>query len=197
MKRILVKFYKKGRARFLSHRETMRALERALRRSGAPLLFSEGHSPRPRMSFSPALPLGVAAEAEYLEVSVVQEPDTETLREEMEGSLPEGMGVVSIQVLPPGMPRLSRWARYGLYRVEREGRALYLALRLTGEGEGRLREALNGLSAYLGEDLGGSEVTRAGIYASLDEVLEETPGELYFYRGKEGELEVMQGGHQG
>lgn len=197
MKRILVKFYKRGDARFLSHRETMRALERALRRSGAALLFTEGYNPRPRMSFSPALPLGVAAEAEYLEVSVVEETDLQAMRENMHRSLPSGLGIVSLQVLPPSMPRLSRWTRYGLYRVEAGDRRYHLALRLSGEGEGRLKEALERLGEYLKADLQGGEVTRVGIYASRDEVAEEVTGAIYLYRGKEGELEVMQGGHKG
>lgn len=195
MKRILVKFYKRGDARFLSHRETMRALERALRRSGAALLFTEGYNPRPRMSFSPALPLGVAAEAEYLEVSVVEEPDLQAMRENMHRSLPSGLGIVSLQVLPPSMPRLSRWTRYGLYRVEAGDRRFHLALRLSGEGEGRLKEALERLGEYLKTDLQSGEVTRVGIYASREEVAEEVAGPIYLYRGREGELEVMQGGY--
>ncbi len=196
MKRVLVKFYKKGDARFLSHRETMRALERALRRSGVALVFTEGYNPRLRMSFSPALPLGVAAEAEYLEVSVGEEPDLQAARESMDRSLPLGLGIVSMQVLPPHMPRLSRWTRYGLYRVEADGSRFHLALRLSGEGEGRLKEALVRLGEYLRRDLQGGEVTRVGIYASREEVAEEVAGPLYLYRGREGELEVMQGGHK-
>ena len=197
MRRLLVNYYKKGDARFLSHRETMRALERALRRSGAALLFTEGFNPRPRMSFSPALPLGVAAEADYLEVAVAEEPDLRAMRESMDRSLPEGLGIVSIQAMPPHVPRLSRWARYGLYRVEAAGRRYHLALRLGGEGEGRLREALQALERHLQEDIRDGEVTRVGIFASRDELWEEVDGPLYLYRGREGELEVMQGGHQG
>lgn len=197
MKRVLVKYYKKGDARFLSHRETMRALERALRRSGAALLFTEGFNPRPKMSLSPALPLGVAAEAEYLEVAVAEDPDLRAMRENMDRSLPEGLGIVSIQLMPPHMPRLSRWARYGLYRIEADGRRYHLALQLGGEGEGRLRDALEELERHLQEALRGGEVTRVGIFASRDELWEEVDGPLYLYRGKERELEVMQGGHKG
>ncbi len=192
MKRLLVKYYKKGEASYLSHRETMRALERALRRSGAELVFTSGFHPRVKMSLSPALPLGVAAEAEYLEVAVRREPDLESVLKRMNEALPLGMGVVSLQVLPEYMPKLSRWARYGLYRVEGGNGVYHLCLRVDGEGGGRLRDALERLRESFGVEAG--KVTRVGLYASRDEVLEENPGEVYFYHAGKDELERLEEG---
>jgi len=195
VKRILVKYYKKGDAAFLSHRETMRVLERALRRSGADLVFTSGFHPRVKMSFSPALPLGVAAEAEYLEAAVEGEPDLEEMIKRMNDALPEGMGVTSLQVMPGYMPKLSRWARYGLYRVEGGNGTLHLCMRLDGEGGGRLRDALQLLKERWGVE--AEAVTRVGIYASRDEILEENPGKVYFYHAGKGELEEMEGSGAG
>ncbi|MGQ9475525.1 MAG: TIGR03936 family radical SAM-associated protein [Actinomycetota bacterium] len=191
MKRVLVKFYKKGDAAFLSHRETMRALERALRRSGADLVFTSGFHPRVKASFSPALPLGVAAEAEYLEVAVEREPDLQAMLGRMNEALPRGLGVVSLQLLPDNMPKLSRWARYGLYQVEIGDGVHNLCLRLDTEGGGRLRDALQLLEGRLGAEVG--KVTRVGIYASRDEVLEENGGKIvYFYHADKRELEILE-----
>ncbi len=189
MRRLLVKFYKKGEAALLSHRETMRAMERALRRSGLPLAYTAGYHPHPKVSYSPALPLGVAAEAEYLEVAVEGDVDPKEAREMMNTALPSGLGVVSIEILPPSMPRLSRWTRYGLYRVEAGDAVLHLCLRLSGEGGGRLRDALERLEKETGLNLKGSYITRTGIFASREEVLEEAPRPVYFYRGSDGRLE--------
>lgn len=189
MRRLLVKFYKKGEAALLSHRETMRAMERALRRSGVPLAFTSGYHPHPKVSYSPALPLGVAAEAEYLEVAVEGNVDPEDALVRMNASLPPGLGVVSVEILPPSMPRLSRWTRYGLYRVEAGDTILHLCLRLSGEGGGRLKDALRRLEEETGLDLEGSRITRAGIFASREEVLEEAPRPVYFYRGSDDSLE--------
>ncbi len=48
-----------GEVRFLSHLDLLRTMERALRRSGLPIAYSEGYSPpRPKMSFGFALPVG-------------------------------------------------------------------------------------------------------------------------------------------
>ncbi len=186
----MVKYYKKGDAAYLSHRETMRAMERALRRSGADLVYTSGFHPRVKVSFAPALPLGVSAEAEYLEVAVEREPDLVDMTKRMNEALPEGLRVVSLQVLPDYMPKLSRWARYGLYRVEGAGGSFHLCLRIDGEGGGRLRDALQKLEDRFGA--GVDAVTRVGIYASRDEILEEYPDKVYFYHTENGELENME-----
>lgn len=63
---IQIRFTKKGRARFLSHRELMTVLERAIRRAQIPVKMSEGFNPRPRLSFPTALPLGVESDDELM-----------------------------------------------------------------------------------------------------------------------------------
>jgi len=193
MRRLLVKYSKEGDASFLSHREAMRALERALRRSGLPLSFTEGYNPRPRMSYSPALPLGVAAEAEYMEVAVLEEVDGAEVKERLNRTLPEGLRVCEVQTLAPTMPKLSRWARYGLFRVGEEEEPAYLLLMLSGEDQGRLKDALEVLTALRGITAGYREVTRIGLYASPDEVFEDVAAPVFYYRGKTGVMEEMRG----
>jgi radical SAM-linked protein len=191
VRRLLLKYRKEGDASFLSHREAMRAMEKALRRSGLPLAFSEGFSPRPRMSFSPALPLGIAAEAEYLEVAVEGEVDSGEAKKRLNLALPEGLKVSEVQLLAPTMPKLSRWARYGLFRLEDGEETSYLLLALSGEGQGRLRDALEAFAASRGEPSGRYAVTRVGLYASPDEVFEDTRGRVLFYDGAHGELKEV------
>lgn len=186
-----MKYSKEGDASFLSHREAMHALERALRRSGLPLSFTEGYSPRPRMSFSPALPLGVAAKAEYLEVVLLEDVDSMVVKERLNQALPEGLKVREVQPLAPTMPKLSRWARYGLFRVGEEAEATYLLLMLNGEEQGRLKDALEALASLRGITAGYREVTRIGLYASPDEVFEDIEEPLLYYRGRTGVMEEM------
>jgi hypothetical protein len=88
------------------------------------------------------------------------------------------------------MPKLSRWARYGLYRVEGGDGVFHLCLRVDGEGGGRLRDALQRLKERFGVE--AEKVTRVGIYASRDEILEENPEKAYFYHAGKGELEIME-----
>jgi uncharacterized protein (DUF2344 family) len=68
--RLRVRFAKRGKVRFTSHRDTARIWERALRRAGVPVAYSQGFSPRPRISFGLALPTGYQSDGEYLDVQI-------------------------------------------------------------------------------------------------------------------------------
>ena len=68
--RLRVRYSKTGKVRFTSHRDVVRMWERALRRSGLSIAWSEGYSPRPLLSFGHALPTGAGSLAEYLDVSL-------------------------------------------------------------------------------------------------------------------------------
>jgi len=74
--KLRVKYTKTGSARFLSHLELMTAVERALRRAGVSLAFSQGFNPHPKISYASALPVGVASEAENLDVELSQRLET-------------------------------------------------------------------------------------------------------------------------
>ena len=71
VQRLRLRYAKRGRLRFISHRDFARALERALRRADAPVAFSAGFSPHPKISYVGAAPTGAASEAEYLEVGQI------------------------------------------------------------------------------------------------------------------------------
>jgi Uncharacterized protein conserved in bacteria (DUF2344) len=66
--RVRLRFAKRGKIRFTSHRDVARMWERALRRSRLPMAWSEGFSPRPLVSFGLALPTGDESLAEYLDL---------------------------------------------------------------------------------------------------------------------------------
>jgi hypothetical protein len=68
VQRLRIRYAKRGRLRFTSHRDFARAFERAVRRADLPIGYSAGFSPHPRISYVGASPTGVASEAEYLEV---------------------------------------------------------------------------------------------------------------------------------
>ena len=70
MKKIRIRFSKKGKIRFISHRDIARIWERALRKAQIKIAYSEGFSPRPKISFGLALPTGNESEAEYLDLEL-------------------------------------------------------------------------------------------------------------------------------
>ncbi|MDQ1479625.1 MAG: hypothetical protein QOI44_486, partial [Actinomycetota bacterium] len=63
---VRLRYTKQGKVRWISHRDVARALERAFRITKLPLAFTEGFSPRPKVSFGLALSTGHESEAEYL-----------------------------------------------------------------------------------------------------------------------------------
>lgn len=68
--KLRVRATKIGKVRFTSHRDAARMWERALRRAGLPVAFTEGFTPRPKISFGLALPTGAESIAEYVDIEL-------------------------------------------------------------------------------------------------------------------------------
>jgi radical SAM-linked protein len=96
VQRLRLRYAKRGRLRFTSHRDVARAFERAVRRSGLPIAFSAGFSPHPKLSYAGAAPTGVASEAEYLEIGLAQPCDPATVRAALDAALPPGIDVLAV-----------------------------------------------------------------------------------------------------
>ena len=97
-----VKYAKRGRARFTSHRDFGRAFERSLRRAGVPMAYSSGFSPHPRISYPNAAPTGAASEAEYLEIGLAAVCDPDKVKDALDAALPPGLDVLDVIAAPPG-----------------------------------------------------------------------------------------------
>ena len=102
MQRLRVRYAKRGRARFTSHRDFGRAFERALRRAGVPMAYSSGFSPHPRISYANASPTGAASEAEYLEIALAEARPPAAVQAALDAALPPGLDVVEVVESPPG-----------------------------------------------------------------------------------------------
>src|SRR3954451_813020 len=100
VQRLRLRYAKRGRARFTSHRDFSRAFERALRRAQVPMAYSSGFSPHPRISYANAAPTGAASEAEFVEIGLSAERDPEQVRAALDGALPTGLDVVAAAVAP-------------------------------------------------------------------------------------------------
>lgn len=89
-----------GPVRALSHLETVRAIERAIRRARLPVVYSQGYSPRPRFTFSPALPVGMESQAEYVDIHLHGEHKAADLKQALTAVFPPGFEVIDIQINP-------------------------------------------------------------------------------------------------
>jgi radical SAM-linked protein len=102
VQRIRIRYAKRGPMRFTSHRDFARAFERSLRRAGAPIAFSQGFTPHPKISYASAAPTGVASEAEYLEIGLRRRVDPEALRVALDAALSPGLDVLEAVEAGPG-----------------------------------------------------------------------------------------------
>jgi len=96
VQRLRVRYAKRGRLRFTSHRDFSRAFERALVRARIPMAYSSGFNPHPRISYAGASPTGAASEAEYLEIGLAETVDPATLARDLDEALPEGLDVIEV-----------------------------------------------------------------------------------------------------
>lgn len=102
VQKLRIRYAKRGRLRFTSHRDFARAFERAVRRAGIPIGFSSGFTPHPKISYANASPTGAASEAEYLEIGMTRPCDPDEVRQALDAALPDGIDVVDVVVARPG-----------------------------------------------------------------------------------------------
>ncbi len=108
MIKLRVRYSRHGRVRFTSHRDTARIMERTFRKLRLPLVYSEGFSPRPKISFGLALSVGHESEAEYLDLDLVTPVDLEVLPQQLTAALPDGLSVEAVVPLEPGSTSLQQ-----------------------------------------------------------------------------------------
>ncbi|HKQ71106.1 MAG TPA: TIGR03936 family radical SAM-associated protein, partial [Polyangiaceae bacterium] len=111
------KFEKVGPTALLGHLDLIRAFPRVMRRIGAPLAYSQGFHPKPDMTFSPALSLGVVSLAEFVDVKVMSEFDPSQVLDEMTAAASEGLVFRAGVRLGPedaGITKIVSGARYVL-----------------------------------------------------------------------------------
>jgi len=116
VQRLRIRYAKRGRMRFTSHRDVARALERALRRAELPMAYSAGFSPHPKVSYAGASPTGVSSEAEYLEIALADRRDPDDVRRSLDAALPPGIDVV--EVVEASGPSLGERIAASRWRVE-------------------------------------------------------------------------------
>jgi radical SAM-linked protein len=119
--RIRLRFAKLGKVRFTSHRDVARMWERALRRLELPVAYTEGFSPRPKLSFGLALSTGHESMAEFLDVELREEPDLDALPGQLSAQLPVGIDVTAAAPLAPGTPSLQEDVSSCTWRIEALG----------------------------------------------------------------------------
>ena len=119
VQKLRIRYAKRGRLRFTSHRDFARAFERAVRRAQVPIAFSSGYSPHPKISYANASPTGAATEAEYLEIGLTRECDPGAVLADLDASLPPGLDV--LEVVAAGQGSLADRLQASEWSIELKG----------------------------------------------------------------------------
>ncbi|MFQ6038388.1 MAG: TIGR03936 family radical SAM-associated protein, partial [Candidatus Aminicenantales bacterium] len=116
--RYLAFFSKTGPARFLSHIDLYRIIQQAFRRAGITVIHSQGFRPKMRVSYAPALPLGVEGKGECLEFRSRSVFLPKDFLESINAVLPEGISFFQIKELSMTSPPLSKRIKGFVYALD-------------------------------------------------------------------------------
>ena len=115
----LIAAYQKGNEiAMISHLDIQRTLQRAFRRAGIPLLYSNGFNPHPQFSFATAAATGMSSSCEWFEVQLSEEMSPEEFVRRANEVMPQGMCVSNAFVAPENYGSLSAKLRAAQYRVD-------------------------------------------------------------------------------
>ncbi|MEV6107250.1 TIGR03936 family radical SAM-associated protein [Streptomyces sp. NPDC051940] len=168
MQRVRLRYTKRGRLRFTSHRDFQRAFERALRRAEVPMAYSAGFTPHPKVSYANAAPTGTGSEAEYLEIGLAEQRDPAKLLALLDESLPEGLDITdAVEAHTSGLAErleASVW-ELRLDGVEPEAAERAVAAFLAAESVEVERQTKKGMRAF---DARGAVVSLEAVRPQAD-----------------------------
>jgi radical SAM-linked protein len=133
-----IRFAKEENQSFLSHLDLIRAFERAARRGGVPLAYSEGFHPHPKLAFGPALAVGISSSDEYLDLELETSREPDELREIFNKALPEGLRLLAVRRAQQQLKPLNAVINRAAYQI---------TLRIALNDAATVLQQLNALSA--------------------------------------------------
>lgn len=98
--KIRIKFSKYGIMKYIGHLDMMRFFQKAIRRAGIDIRYSEGFSPHQVMSFAAPLGVGMESRGEYMDIEVLSMTGTQEMKEALNQAMVEGVEILSVTVLP-------------------------------------------------------------------------------------------------
>jgi radical SAM-linked protein len=115
--RIRVTYAKHGDLRYTGHLDLQRVWERTLRRSGLPIVFSQGFNPLPKLQLAGALPLGIASSCEVMDFWLGERLDLLEVARFLKAALPPGLEISDVTEVELRSPALETQLRSAEYKV--------------------------------------------------------------------------------
>lgn len=121
MNRYRITFSKTEAMRFTSHLDLHRTLERTMRRANLPLAYSQGFTPRPKLSLASALPLGFTSRAEVADFWLNESLPEEQIKEALKTSQPPGIEIHQVEAVEAEAEKLQTSLTEARYLVTLQG----------------------------------------------------------------------------
>ena len=118
--KMIVVFEKAPRLRHIGHLDLMRAMQRALRRSGLPLRYSQGFNPHILLNFAAPLSVGMPGEREVMEVPIEGKMDAALFKEQLSKALPPDLPCLSVHAVDDRHPAPMAQLTAATYEAEME-----------------------------------------------------------------------------
>ena len=118
VQRFRVRFRRGEEVKYITHLDLMRSWERAMRRAGVALAYSEGYTPHPRLSLAVPLAVGVTSSAELMDVFLSRRIAPRDFMHSVSAQLPAGIEILEVAEVGLGLPSLQSEARWARHRVE-------------------------------------------------------------------------------
>ena len=115
--RMMAVFEKGETLRYIGHLDLMRTVQRALRRSGLPVKYSNGFNPHIRLSFAAPLSVGVVGKRELMEVPVEDGVTEAQFTEAFNKVSPACLQVVAARCISDDFPTLMSLVAGSLYTI--------------------------------------------------------------------------------
>lgn len=119
--RMIVRFGKNPRLRFISHLDLQRFFQRALNRTGLPIAYSQGFNPHPVMAFASALALGWTSEYEVIDIKLGAPMGRKRAEEAIRSALPDDLPVLQVKMVEDKTGSLMPMVHASEYRIVNSG----------------------------------------------------------------------------
>lgn len=118
VQRLRVTFSRGEEVKYTTHLDLMRLWERALRRAGVDLAYSEGFTPHARLSLGAPLAVGVTSGGELMDIFLGSRTSLRRFLEDVTQQLPAGIEILGVEEVGLGVPSLQSEVRWSDYEVE-------------------------------------------------------------------------------
>lgn len=115
--KVRVKFSKHGPVRYIGHLDIMRYFQKAIRRSGIPVAYTQGFNPHQRLAFAQPLGVGIESNGEYFDLELIELEAKEKMMKDLNDAMADGIQILDMVVLPEKSKNAMASVQAATYKV--------------------------------------------------------------------------------